>query len=182
MNDESEQSRTARLRANCARCCGLCCVAGSFNADQGFGFDKPAHTACRHLQADDRCAIHDALRVRGFPACAAFDCYGAGQWVTQQLFAGKSWRSSPQIARRMFTVYAAYRPLHELMALLDLAITQVPPAEAIALERCLLEIESICRAGTDLPTTTQLNTLRQQVRRLLRERLGSMRRSPPESW
>ncbi len=176
MSDESEKSRTARLRANCAHCCGLCCVAGAFSADQGFGFDKPAHTACRNLTAVDRCAIHDELGVRGFPACATFDCYGAGQWVTQQLCAGMSWRSSPQIAPRMFALYAAYRPLHELMALLDLAITQVLPAQAIALERCLLEIESICQAGTDLPTAAEMNALRVQVRLLLRECVWSMRR------
>jgi hypothetical protein len=72
----------SQLRADCAKCCGLCCVAPAFDADQGFGFDKPAHTACRNLDADHRCAIHAALRARGFPACATFDCYGAGQWLT----------------------------------------------------------------------------------------------------
>lgn len=181
MNDESGQSRTARLRANCARCCGLCCVAGAFSADQGFAFDKPAHTACRNLRADDRCAIHDELRVRGFPGCAAFDCYGAGQWVTQHLLAGKSWRSSPQSAAHVFTLYATYRALHELMALLDLAITQAPPAAASAMERGLLEIERTCQAGTDLPTATEVTALRQQVRRLLHEHLGSMSRPAQKS-
>src|SRR5579863_8626684 len=121
MSDESRHARTARLRADCARCCGLCCAAPAFMAVQGFGFDKPAHTACRHLGADHRCVIHAELGMRGFPACSAFDCYGAGQRVTQ-LFAGKSWRSSPETAARMFTLYARFRALHELMALLDLAI------------------------------------------------------------
>lgn len=169
MNDELRRARTARLRADCARCCGLCCVAPSFSAEQGFGFDKAAHAACAHLAADNRCGIHAETAVRGFPACAAFDCHGAGQWVTQHLFAGKSWRSSPQIATRMFALYAKYRPLHELMALLDLAITLVPEAQARVLEQCLLDIERSCRTATDLPGPLAVTALRQQVRQLLVE-------------
>ena len=181
MSDESRPPRTARLRADCARCCGLCCVASAFSAEQGFGFDKAAHTACRHLGADHCCAIHAELRVRGFPACAAFDCYGAGQWVTQQVFGGRSWRSSSEIASRMFSLYPIYRALHEFMALLDLAVAQVPPADAIALEHCLRDIESICQAGTNLPDASGVSALRQQVRRLLREHRGLMRGAPSVS-
>jgi hypothetical protein len=176
MNDESRRSRHARLRADCAHCCGLCCVALAFTAEQGFGFDKPAHSACRNLAADHRCTIHAELGVRGFPACVTFDCYGAGQWVTQQLFAGRSWQSSPEDASRMFALYAAYRPLHELMALLDLAIARVLPADAVALECCLLDIERICRAGQELPDALGMSALRQRVQGLLRESLGSLRR------
>jgi hypothetical protein len=156
-----------RLRADCARCCGLCCVAPAFDADQGFGFDKPAHTACRNLGADHRCAIHATLFADGFPACAAFDCFGAGQWVTQQLFAGKSWRTSPDIAVEMFTLYSRYRALHELMALLDMAIRRAPQTDAVPLVQCLHEIESICEAGTRLPDAHGMSTLRREVRRLL---------------
>ena len=176
MSDESRPPRSARLRADCARCCGLCCVAPAFAAIQGFGFDKPACTPCRNLRADHRCTIHEELTVRGFPACATFDCYGAGQWVTQHLFDGKSWRSSPDIAARMFSRYATYRSLHELMALLDMAITQLPPSEAAVLESCLLDIESICEASAAVPDPLQMRTLRQQVLHLLRESLGSKRR------
>jgi hypothetical protein len=160
-----------RLRADCARCCGLCCVAPAFDADQGFGFDKPAHTACRNLGRNHRCVIHDELRVRGFPACAAFDCFGAGQWVTQQLFGGKSWQTSPEIAPRMFSLYARYRVLHELMALLALAMRWVPPADAIPLEQCRRNIESICQAGVDPACSVDVEALSKNVRALVREQV-----------
>lgn len=161
----------SRLRADCAKCCGLCCVAPAFDADQGFGFDKPAHVACRNLDADHRCAIHDQLRVRGFPACAAFDCHGAGQWVTQQLFDGKSWRTSPELARQMFTVYGRVRVLHELMVLLELAMGRVSPGDAAPLARCLYDIQNICAAGNKLLDTFSESALRERVRHVLRERL-----------
>ena len=157
----------SRLRADCARCCGLCCVAPSFDADQGFGFDKPAHAPCLHLRHDDRCRIHDALRARGFPACAAFDCHGAGQWVTQHLFGGQSWRTSPQIAAEMFRAYAQYRSLHESLALMQLALARMAPADAAGVVRCMEDLDAICRAP-QLALTTNLGALRNRVRELLR--------------
>lgn len=157
----------AKFRADCAHCCGLCCVAPAFDADQGFGFDKPAHTACPNLGTDHRCAIHATLRARGFPACAAFDCFGAGQWVTQHLFAGKSWRTSSEIAARMFALYPRYRALHELMALLDMAIGRLPATDAVPLVQCLRDIEGICQAGTNLPDARAMSALRRQVQGLL---------------
>ena len=159
-----------RLRADCTRCCGLCCVAPAFDADQGFGFDKPAHTACRNLD-NHHCTIHDELRVRGFPACATFDCYGAGQWVTQQLFAGKSWQTSPEIAARMFRLYPRYRGLHELMALLELAMRRLSPAAAVPLEQWLHEIEEICQSGVDAVCSVDVEALTKNVRALVREQV-----------
>lgn len=161
------------LHADCTKCCGLCCVAPAFDAAQGFGFDKPAHTACRNLDAAHRCAIHAQLRVRGFPSCAAFDCHGAGQWVTQHLFGGKSWRTSPGLAAQMFTVYGRVRVLHELMVLLELAIDRVSPGDAGPLARCLLDIQHIRAGGPELLGTFSESALRERVRHVLRERLGS---------
>jgi hypothetical protein len=158
----------AKLQMDCARCCGLCCVAPPFDAEQGFGFDKPAHTACRNLTQDCRCSIHHELGIRGFPACATFDCYGAGPWITQVLFNGASWQSSPQIAQRMFTLYPRYRALHELMWLLALAIGQITPTDAVPLLRCLRDIEVLCAGGADLVERIDVTALRREVRITLR--------------
>jgi small conductance mechanosensitive channel len=35
----------SRFKADCVSCSALCCVAPSFDIDQGFGYDKPAHTS-----------------------------------------------------------------------------------------------------------------------------------------
>ena len=104
-----------RLRADCARCAGLCCVAPAFAASADFAVDKPAGTPCRHLQADHRCGIHDRLRERGFPGCTVFDCFGAGQQVVQTTFGGRSWRESPELAAGMFAVLPVMRQLHEVL-------------------------------------------------------------------
>jgi Pentapeptide repeats (8 copies) len=109
---------SARLRADCGRCVGLCCVAPAFGVSADFAIDKPAGRPCPNLHSDDRCGIHRDLRGLGFAGCAVFDCFGAGQQVTQVTFAGRSWRDEPAIARPMFDVFGVMRQLHELLWLL----------------------------------------------------------------
>lgn len=167
------RSRSPQLRADCTKCCGLCCVGPSFDADQGFGFDKPAHSPCANLRADFRCAIHDELALRGFPACATFDCYGAGQRVTQRLFEGKSWKSSPELAPRMFTAYYRYRALHELMALLELAIERVSLREVPSLRHVHELIDELCESGAALAATVSIEDLRADVLNRIRGMLSA---------
>jgi hypothetical protein len=70
----------------------------------------------------------------------------------------------------MFEVYGRYRALHELMALLQLAIDRTPPADAMGLERCLQDIDAICCAGPELAATVSMTLLGDKVRELLRAR------------
>jgi hypothetical protein len=103
------------LRADCANCAGLCCVAPAFAASADFAIDKPAGTPCPNLQSDFRCGIHDTLRDRGFPGCTVFDCFGAGQRITQETFGGAGWRETPGLARAQFAVLPVMRQLHEIL-------------------------------------------------------------------
>ena len=83
-----------------------------------FAFDKPAGEPCRHLGADFGCTIHADLRGRGMPGCTTYDCFGAGQRVAQETYAGTSWREHPGTAAQMFRVFGVVRALHELLWLL----------------------------------------------------------------
>ena len=110
-----EDSGPSRLRADCARCFGLCCVAPGFSVSADFAIDKPAGQPCPNLRPGFRCGIHDDLRRRGFRGCAVYDCFGAGQYVSQVTFGGRDWRQAPHSARQMFEVFAVTRQLHELL-------------------------------------------------------------------
>jgi uncharacterized protein YjbI with pentapeptide repeats len=109
------------LRADCSRCFALCCVAPGFAKSADFPFTKAAGKPCRHLQPEFRCGIHASLRQQGFPGCVVYDCFGAGQRVSQRTFAGVSWRERPESAEPMFEVFGVMRQLHELLWLLDAA-------------------------------------------------------------
>jgi len=103
------------LTADCKRCIGLCCVVLGFSASADFAIDKAAGEACPHLQTDFRCAIHTELRGRGFAGCSVYDCLGAGQQVTQVIFAGRDWRCDSAIAKQMFEVFPKVQQLHEML-------------------------------------------------------------------
>ncbi|WP_136658870.1 hypothetical protein [Nitratireductor sp. XY-223] len=111
----------ALLRADCANCAALCCVALSFDKSGQFGFDKPAGTPCPHLDPDNRCAIHAQRRENGFAGCIDYDCFGAGQRVTQEVFAGRTIVDDPATLRSMMHAFRAMRQVHELLLLLRTA-------------------------------------------------------------
>lgn len=161
------------LRADCSACCGLCCVAPAFDVEQGFGANKPAHTPCTHLDLAGRCQIHQTREAHGFRACIAFDCFGAGQWVTQALHDGRSWRESPELALDMFRQYSRYRVLHELLAMLEVAVVRQPDLHD---DVQLLRAEVL--AACELPDASDEQQLRRRVLARLRERLRKDARGP----
>ena len=88
-------------------------MAPAFAASADFAIDKPAGRPCPNLRQDFRCGIHTELRERGFPGCEVFDCFGAGQQLTQVTFGGRTWREDPELAAGQFAVLPVMRQLHE---------------------------------------------------------------------
>jgi uncharacterized protein YjbI with pentapeptide repeats len=147
------------LRADCGRCFGLCCVAPAFSASADFAIDKPAGHPCPHLQADFRCGIHEDLRREGFPGCAAYDCFGAGQQVSQVTFGGRDWRRDPRAAPQMYRVFLIIRQLHELLWYLVAALA-LEPARAIRGELRLALETTEAMAGSSADALLELDTER----------------------
>ena len=85
-----------------------------FSREAGFGATKPSGTPCHHLRADDRCGIHATLREDGWPGCTVFDCFGAGQQVSQVTYGGVSWRQQDNLGE-MAAVLSVMRQLHEML-------------------------------------------------------------------
>jgi uncharacterized protein YjbI with pentapeptide repeats len=115
-------STRAALRADCGRCFAICCVAPAFSRSSEFAIDKPAGVACPHLADDHRCTIHARLRERGFAGCTAYDCFGAGQRLSQLTFSGRDWRTHREVAATMMAALPVMRGLHELRWYLDEAL------------------------------------------------------------
>jgi hypothetical protein len=103
------------LAADCEQCFALCCVLLPFSAVSGFGMDKPGGTPCPNLADDDRCSIHATLRRDGWSGCVTFDCFGAGQQVSQVTYAGVSWREADNLGE-MAAVLSVMRLLHEMLS------------------------------------------------------------------
>jgi hypothetical protein len=169
------------LKADCSKCAALCCVAPAFYAIQGFGFDKPAHTPCRHLSHANRCAIHAQLDSHGFHGCSGFDCYGAGQRVTQDLFVGENWRESQRTAAAIFRAYATCLALHKLMAILALAEAALtePFAAPLRAHRALLDER--CSSDEAKAGTLDLAAIEAETLGIVREAVRLISRPYPSS-
>jgi uncharacterized protein YjbI with pentapeptide repeats len=122
----------ASLRADCGRCFALCCVALAFSTSADFAINKRAGEPCPNLvRSNFRCGIHPHLRRQGFRGCAVYDCFGAGQKVSQVTFGGRDWRGAhPQAAQQMFDVFRVMQGLHELLWYLTEALT-LPAANSL---------------------------------------------------
>ncbi|MFC6066909.1 pentapeptide repeat-containing protein [Streptomyces ochraceiscleroticus] len=158
----------ADLQADCAQCFGLCCVALPFAASNDFAADKDAGTPCANLRADFRCGIHAQLRDKGFRGCTVFDCFGAGQKVSQVTFGGRDWRQNPDSARQMFAVFPVMRQLHELLAYVTEVLDrpECRPVHA-GLRRASQDLERLTLGPADVLAELDTEAVRQEVNALL---------------
>lgn len=120
---KSDDISREHLHADCENCFGLCCVALPFAISADFAMNKDGGEPCPNLQSDFRCAIHQDLRQKGFKGCTVYECFGAGQKVSQVTFGGNDWRKEPESAKQMFAVFPIMHQLHEMLWYLTEALT-----------------------------------------------------------
>ncbi|KOU61737.1 oxetanocin A resistance protein [Streptomyces sp. MMG1533] len=157
------------LRGDCEQCFGLCCVALPFSASADFAIDKPAGKPCPNLRGDHRCGIHAELRTKGFTGCTVYDCFGAGQKVSQITFGGRGGRTArSDDVRRMVDVFPVVRQLHELLWYLTEALT-LPAARPIHadLSRALERTEALTRQTPEELGVLDVGAHRQEINVLL---------------
>ncbi len=164
------------LRADCANCFGLCCVALPFAASADFAIDKKAGDPCGNLQEDFGCGIHAHLRERGFSGCTVYDCFGAGQKVSQVTFAGRSWREAPETAEGMFEVFPVVRQLHEVLWYLTEALL-MPEADPVRgeLRRAFDDVERLTCESAEVLADVDVDRVRGEVNPVL-QRAGELAR------
>ena len=131
---------TTDLIGDCSRCAALCCLVLAFDKGDRFAFDKPAGLPCPNL-IRHACTLHDRLDTEGFRGCRAYDCQGAGQIVTAEVFAGRSWRDDPRLAGPMAEAFHTVREVQDMRGQLRAAeALPLDPAQAairVALDRRL---------------------------------------------
>ncbi|MCX2824392.1 oxetanocin A resistance protein [Bacillus pseudomycoides] len=156
------------LRADCENCFGLCCVALPFAASADFAVNKDGGKPCSNLQSDFRCSIHKNLRQKGFKGCTVFECFGAGQKVSQVTFEGVDWRKGPEQAKKMYDVFPIMHQLHEMLWYLNEALTlKVTSPIYGELRDAIEETERLSRLSPDLLMKINVPLHRADVNTLL---------------
>ncbi|WP_133192619.1 hypothetical protein [Labrenzia sp. 011] len=109
------------LTSDCSNCAALCCVVFAFDKSESFAVDKAAGEVCANLDGSNRCRIFAERETLGFRGCMTYDCHGAGQRVTQEVFGGRSWRNDPGLTSRMGAALSVMRRVHEQLLMLRTA-------------------------------------------------------------
>lgn len=175
------------LKADCESCFGLCCVALPFSASIDFALDKDAGKPCEQLQADYRCGIHNDLRQLGFRGCTVYECFGAGQKVSQATYGGQDWRHNPASAKQMYEVFPLMWQLHELLWYLTEALTWQPAQQIYKdLIVALQETERLTNLSPDSlleldvsAHRSRINILLLQTSELVRDNAKRKHQNPP---
>jgi len=155
---------------------GLCCVALPFRPSHGFAFAKDAGEPCRNLDAAYGCSIHASLRESGMVGCTTYECFGAGQHVSQVVYAGASWRGSPDGGAEMFEVFGVVQRLHEMLVLLDQASALAPDQRLTVLRA---RVAGHTTGSPEEILETELDRLAALVGEALREVSRSVRGDGP---
>ncbi|MGW0790011.1 pentapeptide repeat-containing protein [Streptomyces sp. NPDC002911] len=168
MSQHTPNAANPDLQADCGNCFGLCCVALTFTRSADFAADKAAGTPCSNLQQDFRCGIHERLRDSGYNGCTVFDCFGAGQKVSQVTFEGRSWREDPASAGTMYEVFPVMRHLHELLRYIAESM-DLPAARPVHrdLRRFYDRIDAMTRDTAESLLAVDVMALRGEVNGLL---------------
>ncbi|MBT2584640.1 pentapeptide repeat-containing protein [Arthrobacter sp. ISL-95] len=158
------------LSPDCGNCFALCCTALGFARSADFAIDKPAASPCPNMADDFSCTIHQRLRPRGFRGCTVFDCFGAGQVVSQHTFSGTSWVEDPSSKSSMFAVFKVVRQLHEMLWYLAEARQRTfDPELAAAADHLSEGIAAAAQGDATTVLAADVGTLHGEARALLME-------------
>ncbi|MNO96275.1 Serine/threonine-protein kinase B [compost metagenome] len=156
------------LRADCENCFGLCCAALPFSASVDFAMDKAAGQPCHNLQSDFRCGVHTDLTTLGFRGCTVYDCFGAGQKLSQVTYTGEDWRKNPKTAKQMFEVFPTMWHLHELLWYLNESLNlEITHTIHVELQAALDETEQFTFLSPESLLKVNVDAHRAKINQLL---------------
>ncbi|PID36620.1 MAG: hypothetical protein CR993_04555 [Rhodobacterales bacterium] len=104
-------------------------MALAFDHGPSFAFDKAAGTPCPNLAPNFTCTIHETLAQQGFPGCTRYDCKGAGQRISTEVFPHENWRDTPSRKADILDAFATLRRVHEGLELIQTAEKLPLPAD-----------------------------------------------------
>lgn len=154
-------------RSDCSRCAALCCIAYPSEDMPGFAATKSAGEPCPKLGGNGLCTIYEHRAEQGFAGCIRFECFGAGQQVVQNLFAGRDWRDDPAVLAEMVDAFLTMRPVADLNFLAQRAIELTQATDLQETARSLISrLECVAQTRESLRDSTEIAAIERELRAL----------------
>lgn len=167
---ENSKGRLEKLKIDCSKCSGLCCTALFFSKIDGFPENKVAGKPCIKLKNDYYCKIHNELEKRNMKGCMSYDCFGAGQHVTQCIYKGETWQTSKEHSQEIFDVFIITFQLYQIRYFLEESILVISAKELRNdIEKLINEDETICNSTPQNIINFDIKSYRNRVNSILKQ-------------
>lgn len=167
---DKNKGRLSELKVDCSKCSGLCCTALFFSKIDGFPENKTAGKPCTKLRKDYRCNIHNELEKRNMKGCIGYDCFGAGQHVTQYIYKGDTWQSSKGKAKEIFDVFICVFQLYQIRYFLEESTLIIPAKEFWNdIENLIKENEALCNSTPQGILNIDIEAYRNRINNILKQ-------------
>ena len=155
--DQKYADLRANLRIDCEKCSGLCCVALYCMKTDGFPENKESGIPCKHLMSNFKCDMHSRLASKQMKGCLSYDCFGAGQKVTQYHFSDTDWRANPGKSNEIYQTFLFTYQLYQMewYLLESLTIVSGEPIKS--------EIEALITKNEQLTNQNSYRTLKLEI-------------------
>lgn len=174
---EEDKERLRQLKADCSKCSGLCCTALLFSKIDGFPENKQAGKPCTKLQNDYRCKIHNDLEKLNMKGCIGYDCFGAGQHVTQSIYKGETWLTLREKSNEIFDIFLIIVQLYQIRYYLEESALIIPAKDLWSDIRDLInENEALCNSTPQSILAIDIDSYRSRVNIILKQVCDSIRK------
>ncbi|MGG7165748.1 pentapeptide repeat-containing protein [Clostridium ihumii] len=167
---EDNKGRLEELKVNCSKCSGLCCTALFFSKIDGFPENKVAGKPCINLKDDYYCKIHNELEKRNMKGCIGYDCFGAGQHVTQGIYKGETWKTLQEHSQEIFDVFIIVFQLYQIRYFLEESMIVISAKELWSdIQKLINENKTICNATPQSIINFDIESYRNRVNIILKQ-------------
>lgn len=165
-----DRNESYKLISDCSKCSGLCCIALYCIKSDGFPKDKPIGEPCINLMDDFKCRIHNDLERMGMRGCIGYDCFGAGQYLTEQIYGGVTWQTQPEKTKEICDMYVLVYRLFQLRFFLYES-KKLASSESLLPEIAgvLRENEKICKSSIKEILQYPIDAYQNKVNHVLKE-------------
>lgn len=175
---EKNDNRLEKFKIDCTKCSGLCCTALFFSKIDGFPENKLAGKPCSKLQKNYLCKIHNDLEKKNMKGCIGYDCFGAGQHVTQTLYKGKTWQTEKSKSDEIFSVFTTIFQLYQVRYYLEEARIIILAKDLLHdIDKLIEENEALCNDSIENILNTDVEEFRKRANLILKEVSSSVLKS-----
>ncbi|MGN1181640.1 MAG: pentapeptide repeat-containing protein [Faecalibacillus sp.] len=174
---DENRNQSSQFVSDCCQCSGLCCIALYCFQSDGFPQDKPIGKPCIHLMNNYRCQIHQQLEEKKMKGCIGYDCFGAGQYLTHDIYHGITWKMHPEKITEICEMFIRIYRLFQMRFFLYESLKLISSQDLLGdIYQLINENEMICHMTIDKILQYSIEDYQDKVNQILKKVCHQLKR------